>query len=113
MEVPTSLQMGCIESPPDFCTVLEMGQDVAEQYIETPVGSLAQNKFVKLTEINPEFAELLKKDNSNEPFNYMTEVYMDDYIALEIPRSQDQLHHVVNKIMTGIHEVVPPEKDDK
>ena len=35
---------------------------------------------------------------------------MDDYIALAIPRSQDQLHHVGNTIMTGINAVLPPEK---
>ena len=58
--VPISLQMGCIESPPYFFTVLETGRDVAEQYIETPVGSLAPHKFVKLTEVNPDFAELPK-----------------------------------------------------
>ena len=54
--VPTYLKMGWIESPPYFCTVLETGRDFAEQYIETPVESLAQHKFVKLTEVNPECA---------------------------------------------------------
>ena len=39
MVVPTSLQMGLIEYPPYFFTVSETGRDVAEQYIETPVGS--------------------------------------------------------------------------
>ena len=38
MVVPTSLQMGLIEYPPYFFTVSETGRDVAEQYIETPVG---------------------------------------------------------------------------
>ena len=38
---------------------------------------------------------------------------MDDYIALDIPRSQDQLHNVENAVMTGIHDVFPPDKDDK
>ena len=76
--VPTSIQMGCIESPPYFCTVSETGRYVAEQCIKTPVGSLAQNNFVKLMEVNSEFGELQKKDTSNEPFNYMLEVYTDD-----------------------------------
>ena len=60
--VPTSLQMGWIESPPYFFTMSETGQDVAEKYIKTAVGSLAQHKFVKLTELESEFAELQKKD---------------------------------------------------
>ena len=38
---------------------------------------------------------------------------MDDYIVLDIPRIQDQLHHVVNAIMTGINDLFPPDKDDK
>ena len=32
---------------------------------------------------------------------------------LDIPKSQDQLHQVDNAIMTGIHDVFPPDKDDK
>ena len=42
--VPTSLQMGWIESPPYSCTVSETGRDVVEQYIKTPVGSLAEHR---------------------------------------------------------------------
>ena len=38
---------------------------------------------------------------------------MDDYIVLAIPKIQDQLHHFANEIMTGIHDVFPPDKDDK
>ena len=38
---------------------------------------------------------------------------MDDYIVLAIPKIQDQLHHVANAIMTGIHDLFPPDKDDK
>ena len=111
--VPTSLQMGWIESPPYFCKVSETGQDVAEKYIDTPVGSLALNKFVKLAEVNSDFAELPKSDILDEPFNYMLKVYMDDYITLDIPRVQYQLHHVVNTIMIGIYDVFRPDKYDK
>ena len=32
---------------------------------------------------------------------------MDDYIALAIPKIQDQLHNFVNAIMTGLHDVFP------
>ena len=38
---------------------------------------------------------------------------MDDYIVLDIPRIQDQLHHFANAIMAGIHDVFPSDKDDK
>ena len=53
------------------------------------MGSLAPHKFVKFTEVNSEFAELSKKDTSNDPFNYMMELYMDDYIVLAISKIQD------------------------
>ena len=59
--VPTSLQMGWVEFPPYFCALSETGRDVAEQYIETPVGSLAEHKFVKLTEVNSYIADLKNK----------------------------------------------------
>ena len=36
--VRASLQMGWIKSPPEFCTVSEMGRDVAEKYVDTLVG---------------------------------------------------------------------------
>ena len=111
--VPTSLQMGWIESHPYFCTVLETGQYVAEQHIETPVGSLEKHKLVELTEVNSEIAELKDTDTSKESYNYTLEVYIDDYIVLDIPKIQDQLHHVANAIMIGIHDVFPPDKDDK
>ena len=43
----------------------------------------------------------------------MLEVYMDDYIVLAIPKIQDQLHHVANTIMIGIHDIFPPNKNDE
>ena len=60
---------------------------MAEQYIDTPVGSLAPYKFVKLTEVNSYIAELENKDTSKEPLNCMMVIYMDDYIRLAIPKS--------------------------
>ena len=38
---------------------------------------------------------------------------MDDYISLAIPTSQQQLEHVANAVMTGIHDVFPPNEDDE
>ena len=64
---------------------------MAEKYIETPVGSLAEHKFVEFMEVNSEIVELKDKDTSKESpkesFNYMLEVYMDDYIVLDIPKN--------------------------
>jgi hypothetical protein len=38
----------------------------------------------------------------------MVEVYVDDFMSLVIPVSQEQLQHVVAAIRTGIHDVFPP-----
>ena len=46
-------------------------------------------------------------DSSDDTFNYILEVYMDDYIGLAIPRIQAQLHHVSNTLTTDIHDVFP------
>ena len=37
---------------------------------------------------------------------------MDDFMSLVIPVSQEQLRHVANAIMHGIHDVFPPDNDD-
>ena len=37
--VPTSLQMGWVESPPYFCTATETARDVVSEYLDTAIGS--------------------------------------------------------------------------
>ena len=58
------------------------------------------------------FTDLSKVDILDDPFNYMLEVYNDNYIVLTIPRIQAQLHHVSNEVMTGIHDLFPLDNDD-
>ena len=108
--VPTSLQMGWIESPPYFCTASETARDVAEQYLQLPVGTLPDHKFLHKTEKHPEFHELPQKETS--PLKFMLEVYMDDYIGLAVPSSIAQLRHYSNAVMYGIHDVFPPDAKD-
>ncbi len=43
---------------------------------------------------------------------YLLEVYVDDFISLIIPMSQEQLRHVANAILEGIHDVFPPDDND-
>jgi hypothetical protein len=38
--VPTSLQMGWVESPPYFCAATETARDVTMEYTDMPVGTL-------------------------------------------------------------------------
>ncbi len=45
--VPTSLQMGWVESPPYFCAASETARDIATEYTNMPLGSLPTHKFAK------------------------------------------------------------------
>ena len=111
--VPTSLQMGWIESPPFFCAASETGRDVATQYIDMPVGALPRHKFEHHTMSAAEVAILPDgTDWSPAGFAYLLEVYVDDYIALAIPTTQAQLRHCANGVLHGIHDVFPADDDD-
>ena len=108
--VPTSLQMGWIESPPYFCTASETARDVAEQYLQLPIGDLPTHKFTHKTERHPE-AKALPQE-ATAPMKFVLEVYMDDYIGLAIPTSLSQLRHYSDAVMFGIHDVFPPDNND-
>ncbi len=43
---------------------------------------------------------------------YLLEVFVDSFIAISIPRSQEDLRHVANVVMHGIHDVFLAVKDD-
>eukprot|EP00956_Cyclotella_meneghiniana_P034528 scaffold105814_cov64-Cyclotella_meneghiniana.AAC.1 len=104
--VPTSLQMGWVESPPYFCAASETARDVATQYVETKVGSLQGHKFEKYTMEN-EAVKNLPVQGDNDDLRYFVDVYVDDFIPMAIATSQEQLRHVANAVMQGIHDVFP------
>ena len=104
--VPTSLQMGWVESPPYFCAASETARDVATQYLETKVGSLQGHKFEKYTMEN-EAVKNLPVQGDNDDLRYFVDVYVDDFIPMAIATSQEQLRHVANAVMQGIHDVFP------
>ena len=110
--VPTSLQMGWVESPPYFCTASETARDVAAQYAETPMDSLPNHKFLSLTNKSDDFLALPESATPSK-FQYLVEVYMDDYIAAAIATERRQLNHLSNAVMYGIHDVFPPDEDDE
>jgi hypothetical protein len=43
----------------------------------------------------------------------MLEVYVDNFMSLIIPVSREQIRHVATAVMTGIHDVLPPDNTDK
>ena len=108
--VPTSLQMGWIESPPYFCAASETGRDVADQYVESPVGSLENHNFIAHALQGVDYDSFMS-DEALTDLRYMIEVYVDDYISLAIPRTKDDLRHIANAVMTAIHDIFPEDED--
>ncbi len=45
-------------------------------------------------------------------FWYMVEVYVDNFMSIVISVSQEQLRHVTNAIMHGMHDLFPPDAED-
>jgi hypothetical protein len=81
--IPSSLQMGWIESPPYFCAASEMRRDIAKWYTKTPVGTLPSHKFLHHTQTTLAYRSLLHNQQPNfTTFHYLIEVYMDNYIDL-------------------------------
>ena len=106
--IPTSLQMGWIESPPYFCTASETARDVAAQYAELPQGQLADHHFLHYTRHATEYTALpVQRKSDDPPLKYLMEVYMDDFIDVAIPACQKDLDHLASATMTGIHDVFP------
>jgi hypothetical protein len=110
--VPSLLQMGWVESPPNFCAASETARDVADQYAECPIGSVANHKFIEHAMSGAEVKEL-PKVGSNDSFRYLQEVFVGDFLALAMALSQEQVRHVANALMTGIHDVFPADDNDE
>ena len=103
--------MGWIESPSYFCTASETARDVAQQLIKTEVGTTAEHKFHKFTRDSNEY-RALPATVQRRGLQYLVEVYVDDFVALTIVMSKEQLDHVVGGVMHGIHDVFPADKND-
>ncbi len=110
--VPTSLQMGWVESPPYFCTATETARDVTTDYINKLVGALQKHKFERYVIGDAEYNALPESCSPSNGFLYTIEVYVDDFMSLVIPVSREQLQHVATAVMTGIHDVFPPDQED-
>ena len=80
--------MGWIESPLYFGVASETGSDVAEQYVERPLGTLPQHKFASHAAQGEDFNSMLRASKYTR-LNYLLEFVVDDYISLAIPTSQE------------------------
>ncbi len=110
--IPTSLQMGWVESPPYFCAATETVRNIAMVYINTPVVSLPHHKFRKYVIGNQDFNEIPESMEQSTGSVYMVEVYVDDFMSLIISVLKAQLCHVATAMMLGIHNMFPPNVDD-
>ena len=104
--VPTSLQMGWVESPPYFCTATETARDITTEYTNMPVGAIPEHKFSRYTVDGESYADR-PEDHEGQPFWTMIEVYVDDFMSLVIPISKSQLQHTAAAVITGIHDDFP------
>ncbi len=95
-----------------FCATTETSRDVATKYAETKLNLLTPHKFEKFVVGAPEYQALLKAGINPIGFAYMVKVYVDDFMSLVIPVSWEQLRHVANAIIHGIHDVFPPDAED-
>jgi len=91
--VPTSLQMGWVESPPFFCAASETARDIAQDYCETKLGTLPPHKFTNYVISNQAYEDLPERDTVDNLFRYLLEYMLTTLIALS---SQ---HLVSNSVM--------------
>jgi hypothetical protein len=103
--VPSSLQMGWVESPPYFCTTTETSCDIAATYCETKIGTLPSHKFDDLLSADDAVGELPDTPATNKFMRYLIEVYVDNFMAIVIPTTQHEVTHVGRAVMHGIHDV--------
>jgi hypothetical protein len=107
--IPTSLQMGWIESPGFFCAASETSRDVAEQYCQTKLGSLPDHKFTRYMVDSDAWTALPPEAVNDDNLKFLIEVFVDDFMSLIIATSQRQCTHVGTATMMGIHDVFPPD----
>jgi hypothetical protein len=91
---------------------METSHDISTEYCETAVNSLPCHKFKKYVVRATEYANLPESESNARGFCYMVKVYVDDFMILAIPVSREQLRHAANAIMSGIHDVFPPDAAD-
>ncbi len=83
--VPSSLQMGWVESPPYFCAATETSRDIATTYCETKIGTLPSNKFDDLVSADDAVGELPDTPTTNKLMRYLVEVHVNNFMAIVIP----------------------------
>ncbi len=56
---------------------------------------------------NQAYDKLPERNDSRNNFQYLLEVYVNNFVSLVVPTSREQLRHVSPGTMAGIHNVSP------
>jgi hypothetical protein len=110
--VPTSLQLGWVESPPYFFTATETSRNITTKYCKTEIGTLLIHKFDDLISGNDAVGELPDTSATNKLMRYLIEVYVNNFMAIVIPTTRHDVTHVGRAVMHGIHDVFPANDND-
>ncbi|EJK43807.1 hypothetical protein THAOC_37712 [Thalassiosira oceanica] len=108
--VPSSLQMGWVNSPNFFSGASETARDVADDYAEAPIGALPEHHLEKGTAPSKEEMNRLlatSELDARTRLQYLIEVYMDDFIAAAQAKSPEELKHISRAVLHAIHDVFP------
>ncbi len=91
---PVIIANGTGRIPPYFCAATETSHNIAVQYCETKLGTLKKHKFDALVAGHATIAELPETYKMQQHMQYLIEVYMDNFMALVIPTSKEEVTHV-------------------
>ena len=124
--VPSSLQMGWTSSPPYFCAATETGCDIAQDYLQQPVGTLPLHYLEHHMLAGPDVAALSQWVSTPPSWHNwdlllhfgnlqmllltqggalhtLLEVYVDNFIGVSKALSLQELCHATWAILYGIH----------
>ena len=82
---------------------------MAQQYAKAPLGSLDNHKFI-VQSLQGKDYKTFQGQGEIQDLKYALKVYVDDYISLAIPLTKNNLRHIANAIMKGVHDVFPQDE---
>jgi hypothetical protein len=101
--VPSAVQMGWVESPALFCTVTELAQDLAQNFIDTDA-QLPPHKIKEFMDI-----DTVPLQGCAEAPNKLLQVYVDDfYYAATQSKNSMHIPTIRRAAIHGIEAVFPP-----
>jgi len=106
--LPASLQMGWCESPPFFCTASETARDLAQQYLNQPMGTLPPHPLEHLSVPPVHNLPHITSENADK-LSKVLEVFVDDFICMLQAPTPASLQHATQAILHGIHTIFPPD----